>query len=205
MGYSSWNLSRFFSTIHALVVSYLCIIILLTRENLHQFYDIQDDLWSSLFQFSTTYLAADCFMMLLFPTEGDWQYLLHHLIGGGGIYGIWKTGHVWFIGLMFMFTEISTIWLNLSWFLLKQKERSPHALTHVAFVLAGVMLLLTFFIGRILGGAAIWYYLYDVRYEISMIPVWQAIYIYLGSATITSLNCYWFVKLIAKLSGQFTA
>ena len=158
MEYSSHPISRVISFIHALFVSTISIYILMTRiwvflsNPLYEF----DSLWSLMFIVTSIYFSCDITLMLLMPSKGDTSWIIHHIVGGIGMVSTWYSGRMWFLGLLFELTEISTIFLNIIWILLKFKQN--HTLI---FKIAGIFLLLTFFIIRWIGGLIMWYYIYD--------------------------------------------
>jgi len=211
MGWSSWPISRFLSFCHAIccVVAAIKILGTLTSEILWDPGVIRYALWSDMFRVTYCYLAFDIIMMLLFPTKGDWQYITHHFFGGIGIWQFWYFQMGWLIGLIFELTEMSTIFLNITWYLNKSMEETrskgyvPDPATKVSFLIAGLMLLASFFMTRIFGAGVIAYYIYD-HHEFFLQMYWiQYYYLFGGCAIISGLNFYWFFKLLQKLMSQF--
>ena len=199
MGYSSMLISRISSFIHALFVSTCSLIIFFTREwniLLGPLYSY-DSLWCLMFKTTSCYLAGDIILMLLMPSKGDRTWIIHHIIGGIGIFLIWKREKVWLLGLFFELTEISTIFLNITWVHVKTNHTKA-----ISFKFFGILLLLSFFIIRIIGGFVMFYYLH---YYWDIIITWDYIdiyYISLGSIVMFMLNAYWFKKLLAKIIKQ---
>ncbi|KAL6853774.1 hypothetical protein ACP4OV_019803 [Aristida adscensionis] len=130
-GYSSlsrmqkveWN-NRGFSTFHALVAAaisfYLVVISDLFNEDVHNGIIIDRKSWLSdaMFGVSIGYFLTDLVMILwCFPSLGGKEYLLHH---GLSIYAIGLallSGKAHFYILMVLFTEVTTPFVNLRWYL----------------------------------------------------------------------------------------
>jgi len=210
MGWSSNLLSRFASFIHAFNVSAVAIFILLTRSSTTLWNPgyIEDEMWSNMFILTYQYLAVDLALMLIFPTPGDRQFIIHHIFGGLGIFLIWYMKQCWLIGLIFELTELSSVFLNITWYLHKSIEEDaknnlpPNLFRKKLFYQAGVCLLISFFLTRIVGGGVIVYYIYNNYDFIMTIPWFNYIYLLVGSSIISCLNIFWFYKLLAKLTSQ---
>lgn len=212
MGWSSFFMSRVFSFLHALNVSLVAIYILSTRssEVLWNPGVIADEMWGNMFLTSVKYFTVDLFLMLIWPTPGDKQYIIHHIFGNAGIFFTWYFNRCWLIGLIFELTELSSVFLNITWYLHKEMEEKtknnlpPSPVHKLLFLQAGLCLLVSFFLTRIVGGGIIFYYIYDNYDKLRLILNWFTYsYLFIGVTVISSLNVYWFYKLILKLFSQF--
>lgn len=199
MGYSSHPISRIISFIHALVVSTWAVHILTTRDwviLLGPEYEF-DQSWVLMFKITTTYFCCDLMLMLMMPTKGDRMWIIHHIIGGSGLFSMWLTRKTWLVGLFFELTEISTIFLNITWVHIKLK------ITHlITFKVASALLILSYIVIRIWGGLLMFIYLYNFK---SIILTWNLYirsYAILGPTIIFILNIYWFYRLILKAREQ---
>lgn len=199
MGWSNWSASRIGSFLHAIAVSSIAIYLLATRPQsyLWQPDGINDPLLNTMLQIMFTYLGLDCFMMLAFPSKGDRLYLAHHIVGGFGVFMYWHIQIGLFVAVMFELTELSTVFLNITWYLNKTDRRG------FFFKIMGICLLLSFFVTRIYGGCVIYYYLYYHNEKLyQLYSLWQFCYLYGAVTIVFLLNLYWFWKLVEKLLSQ---
>ena len=197
--WSSHPYSRILSFIHACIIVPLCINILITKDRITLMGPeyTHDFLWALMFDITTIYLVFDMFMMLIRPEKNDFVYHVHHIVGGLGIFLIRQLNRVWLLGLFFELTEISTIFLNITWICVKKKKTNT-----LIFKAAGLLLVFFFFFVRIIGGLLMFIYVYNFRDQIISWGPFMYIYIYGGSCLMFSLNSYWFYKLILKIYKQ---
>ena len=211
MRWSSLISSKVISLIHSSCVSVFAIMILLSLD-----FDIlinpgpMEDLtlsthetgiiliWDMMFKMTIYYLACDFLMMLIFPSKTDGPWILHHLVGGLGIYLFSTSKIMWLLGLYFELTELSSVFLNLTWILYKLK-----LVKTLEFKIFAIMLLLSYFIIRIIGGLAAWWYIYH-HYDwlTSNASLFIQIYCFGGTGIIFCMNVMWFYKLIKKFAGK---
>ncbi|KAL5673512.1 hypothetical protein ACJX0J_017818, partial [Zea mays] len=118
-----WN-NRGFSTLHALVAAavsfYLVMISDLFNEDAHNSIIIDRKSWLSdcMFGVSIGYFLTDLTMiMLYFPSLGGNEYLLHHGLSMYAIGLALLSGKAHMYILMVLFTEITTPFVNLRWYL----------------------------------------------------------------------------------------
>lgn len=192
--YSNNPISRIGSFVHAVLVSYLSIYLLIFDSNKLTLYppDIDNYYYNLMFASTVYYLFFDFIFMCLFPTTNDMAWLLHHIIGFSGIFLIWRGPKIWLAGIFFELTELSTVFLNITW--LHIKLNITNTLTFKIFT---ACLILAFFSIRIIGGGFFFLYIYKHINEIMLWDMISKLYILIAPIIIFSLNCYWFYKLIA--------
>ena len=111
--------------------------------------------------------------------------IIHHFVGGFGIYLIANTKMGFFLGFYFSMTEISTPFLNLSWFI-KNK--------YLFLTFYGL-----FMISRILTSPLLLIYLrINEEKIIELVPL-QYFMVYYATLTLILLNFVWFLFLTKKL------
>ena len=122
--------------------------------------------------------------------------LLHHYVGGLGIYMIAANRNGLGLGAYFAATEISTPLLNISWFLHTNKIKGTF--TNLIFGLFYIV----FTISRILTIPFLMYYLYTNNTIIGELSLGKYIMVYGGSLTLVLLNVTWFAMLTKKMVGS---
>ena len=140
---------------------------------------------NTLYFFSSYLFVDGCFQLLDELNSSLLLSLLHHFVGGLGIYIIAKMEMGFFLGYYFAMTEISTIFLNLSWFYRKK------------------YILITFYffftISRIFTIPFLLDFININSKEISNLIPFHYYMVYYGSYTLISLNLIWFAILTKKL------
>ncbi len=139
----------------------------------------------TLFWFSS-YLFIDGIFQL--PDKMSFSLILsilHHFVGSIGIYIIANTKMGFFLGYYFAMTEISTIFLNLSWVL---RNKIIFYIFYIFFVLSRIITIpfLLDFIN------------YNSSEILKLIPFYYNM-VYYGSYTLLTLNFIWFIFLTKKL------
>ena len=144
---------------------------------------------NSLYMFSS-YLIVDGLFQL--PDLSEFSFslvlsILHHFVGGLGIYLIAQNQIGFFLGYYFAFTEISTPFLNLSWFFRGK------------FLF--LIFYLFFFFSRIVTFPFLLEYLSHNTSEIMALQPLQIFMGFYGSYTLILLNLTWFIVLTKKIIG----
>ena len=111
--------------------------------------------------------------------------LLHHFVGGYGIYLISTNRLGFFLGFYFAMTEISTIFLNISW----------HYRTKTTFKI----FYFTFFVCRILTIPLLLSNISKNSFYLTFLPDYYISFIYYGSYCLILLNITWFILLTNHL------
>ena len=205
-----WNTFTYvMSTLNALQCSYLVYYNLILTNSNNQLVGINHLLYSqdtftkySLMLFSS-YLFTDGLFQLLSLTKLEnlkkcltpslITSVLHHFVGGYGIYLMAEQGKGLGLALYFAFTEISTPFINLSWFLHHSKYKNSSFAYLVFMYFYGL-----FFFSRIVSIPVLYIYL-DYNYErIMELPTLHMNMVYYGSYTLVALNSIWYVMLNLK-------
>ena len=141
---------------------------------------------NSLFIFSA-YLCVDGIFQLpdlLNFSFGSILSIIHHMVGGFGIYLIANERLGFFLGFYFAMTEISTPFLNLSWFYR----------TDLTF---GIFYFL-FIFSRIASIPLLLYYLNQNAIHIYQLSSLKSFMCFYASYALIALNCIWSVFLTTK-------
>ena len=111
--------------------------------------------------------------------------MMHHFVGGLGIYMIADSKMGFFLGCYFAMTEISTPFLNLSWFI---REKILFRIFYIFF-----------FLSRIVTIPFLLEYLELNREKIMALSGSQIFMSFYGSHALISLNLIWFVFMTKKM------
>ncbi|EIW84922.1 DUF887-domain-containing protein [Coniophora puteana RWD-64-598 SS2] len=116
------------------------------------------------------------------------------------IYGLAFRPFLQYYGLRFLFWELSTVFLNIHWFLDKTGQSGSQFQ-----LLNGICLLATFFSVRLIWGGKMsfdfWHTLGDIY---NQLPIIYSLVYGVGNVVLQSLNWLWFTKMITALRKRFT-
>lgn len=181
----------------------ICCLLTVLSENVSEYWDLLAPgniyLLNGLYAFAA-YLFVDGFF--LFFTSRNQKNgekitsLLHHFVGGLGIYLIAYNQMGLGLGLYFAGTEASTPFLNI-WKLTSKHYNHNRSLVNFTFVLFAI----TFFIARIVTLPVLWYYIYINTSAIVKLHWFNQLMVYFGSGTLSILNLIWFVFILNKLTN----
>lgn len=150
-----------------------------------------------IFGIAVSYFVWDLCMCMLFFDIYGFTFSIHSsccVI----VYIVASQPFAPYYALTFLFFELSTIFLNIHWFLDKTKQTG--SLTQLV---NGVILLTTFFSARILYGFYISFYLlsdlHDQRLKINTFLLSVTVFLIF---TLNSLNVFWFRKMILSASKR---
>jgi hypothetical protein len=153
---------------------------------LYNIYYIADEKSLKSLYFFASYLFVDGIFQLFDKLSLNLILsLLHHFVGGLGIYIIADTQMGFFLGYYFAMTEFSTIFLNLYWFYRKK------------FIL--IIFYIFFVICRIFTSPILFEFLSANSQNISTVEPLYYNMVYYGIYTLTILNFIWFVFLTKKV------
>lgn len=138
-----------------------------------------------------TYLFVD-FVFIILTNTYDTISILHHVVGGLGIYFIASQRQGLGLGIYFAWTEISTPLLNLSWLYHSKKIKAVK--TFIAFYIA-------FFVSRILTIPSILNYINYNSKLINKLPIFYYMMVYGGSWCLIIINVIWLVLLTSKIKS----
>jgi len=189
--------NTFFSMANALQCVYM-VFYYFESDYLNLLYTGKDYVINSLFWFSS-YLFIDGFfkvksVITICDTKGITS-LLHHFVGGLGIFMIAYNRKGLGLGIYFAFTELSTPFLNISW--LAHLHNYKH--TKILFLLFYI----TFALCRIITIPWLLYYLVRNYSLIETLPWYDYSMVYGGCLTLILLNIIWFVMLTKMIKKQF--
>ncbi|KAF5470296.1 hypothetical protein F2P56_010818 [Juglans regia] len=146
-----WN-NRGFSTFHALLVAFASLYLLLLSDTFDENSDGDllvrrtSALSDTLLGFSIGYFISDLAMILwLFPALGGLEYVLHHGLSMFSIFFSLISGQVQFYILMVLFSESTTPFVNLRWYLDVAGQKNSNL-----YIFNGVALFLGWLVARIL-------------------------------------------------------
>ncbi|KAL0914881.1 hypothetical protein M5K25_015268 [Dendrobium thyrsiflorum] len=195
-----WN-NRGFSTFHAILVAaisfYLLVLSDLYKERtaVGSIIDRKSLLSDSLCGISIGYFLTDLGMILwYFPALGGVEYVLHHVLSMYAIALSLISGQAQYYILMVLFSEITTPFVNLRWYLDAYGQKSS-----MLYICNGVALFLGWLAARILLFIFFFVHMYlhfdQVRtifplgfYSILSVPPLIAV-----------MNVYWFLKIFKGL------
>ena len=191
------NFTRIMSTLNALQCVSMTIYnvyLYYTQDNvfpLEHLYYFPDTYSTKSLMYFCSYLYIDgIFEFLNGIVSQSFSYmtmlsLLHHFIGGYGIYLIASTRLGFFIGLYFAMTEFSTIFLNLSWCF---RKRSFFLLFYITFIAC-----------RIVTIPFLLLYVKNNYFYLTFLPKYQVNMVYYGSFALISLNLFWYILMTRKI------
>ena len=186
-----WDIfTRIISTLNALNCIYMIYYELFQSPPnklgmLNLYYVASDYSLKTLFQFSHYLLVDGTFQI---PDIGSFQTLLsilHHFVGGIGIYMIADNKMGFYLGFYFAMTEISTPFLNLSWFFRYKR----------LFLIFYIF----FFLSRIVTIPFLLEYLSRNTEYILTLPTHQNLMCFYASYALIMLNVIWFIFMTKKL------
>jgi hypothetical protein len=189
---SKWDtFTRIISTFNALQCTYMIFIVVkneLLRSDIFSIYYSPTDYYTNTLFIFAGYLFVDG-LFCLPDLYTDFSFglilsILHHVIGGYGIYLIADTKLGFFLGFYFAMTEISTPLLNLSWYYRKD----------IFFNLFYVF----FFMYRIVTIPILLKYLSENAVEISKLDPLRVFMSFYASYALIVLNIIWFLFITQK-------
>ncbi|KAG0539905.1 hypothetical protein BDA96_03G362400 [Sorghum bicolor] len=192
-----WN-NRGFSTLHALVAAavsfYLVMISDLFNEDAHNSIIIDRKSWlsDSMFGVSIGYFLTDLTMILLyFPSLGGKEYLLHHGLSMYAIGLALLSGKAHMYILMVLFTEVTTPFVNLRWYLDVAGQKTCNL-----YLYNGVALFVGWLIARIILFIYMFthmYFHFDQARSIFTLGFYSLVGV---PSAVAVMNVFWFWKIL---------
>lgn len=142
-----WN-NRGFSTFHALVAAVVSFYLVVISDLFHSNIIIDRNSWLSdaMFGVSIGYFLTDLVMILwYFPSLGGKEYLLHHGLSMYAICLALLSGKAHMYILMVLFTEATTPFVNLRWYLEVAGKK-----THNLYLYNGLALFVGWLVARVI-------------------------------------------------------
>jgi len=180
-----WNkFTRLMSCINAIQCT--CMVLFAETASMYDIYYVAEESSLKSLFFFASYLFVDGTFQIL----DEWNLnlmlsVLHHFVGGLGIYIIVNMQMGFFLGYYFAMTEISTIFLNFAWF---YRKRFTLIIFYVSFTIC-----------RILSIPFLFEFLKSNAEDISFLTPFHYNMVYYGSYTLTILNFIWFILLTKKI------
>lgn len=198
-----WDLfTRGVSTCNAINCVWLVSIWVFPNYNKYFCLNYQGDVLftNGMFLFSSYLFVDGVFYLPQFLFNPSVQMLttiLHHFVGGLGIYVIASLNRGLGLAAYFAWTEVSTPLLHMSWLLYSNNIKNMYSkMVFGCFYI-------TFFLVRIVSIPTLLKYLYVNYQQINQDPLFHRIMVYGGSGTLICLNVIWFTILTLKLKKLF--
>ncbi|XP_058075205.1 uncharacterized protein LOC131223733 isoform X2 [Magnolia sinica] len=195
-----WN-NRGFSTFHALLAAaisfYLVVLSDLFRDDGHDELVINrhSTLSNTILGVSIGYFLADLGMILwCFPALGGKEYVVHHGLSMYSILLALMSGQAQIYILMVLFTEITTPFVNLRWYLDVAGQKSSKL-----YVYNGIALFVGWLVARVLLFIFFFTHMYLHFDQVKMIFPLGFYSILMVPPMISLLNLFWFWKILKGL------
>lgn len=142
------------------------------------------------------YMVADIFIMLLWCHVGIKEligFVCHHLATVFAYFYVSVYGILCYFAMLRLLAEVSTPAMNQRWFF----DASGYKRGSIVVVLNGCLMLVTFFLFRIVVLPLFWYQIWVVTGTDSVTKLGHIQYtvMYLPSLILDALNIYWFYKM----------
>ncbi|XP_047059614.1 TLC domain-containing protein 4-B-like [Lolium rigidum] len=191
-----WN-NRGFSTFHALVAAavsfYVVMVSGLFSEDINNSILIGRKSWlsDSMFGVSIGYFLTDLAMILwYFPSLGGKEFLLHHGLSMYAIGLALFSGKAHMYILMVLFTEATTPFVNLRWYLDVAGQK-----THRLYLCNGLALFVGWLVARIILFVYFFSHMYFHFDQVKSIFALGFYSIMTVPPTIAAMNVFWFWKI----------
>jgi len=204
-----WNTyTRAMSTLHSIIIiSVSFYIIYLFKDNPYELLNLEfpnkhpNEIiyieYTNIFMLF--YLLVDCLFLISEDTESNKiSTLIHHLVGIAGMFCFINWNNMVYNSLYYSLTELTTIFLNMSWFMIKAKYNKGR-FTLFLFGFNTIILWVMWLIIRLGGSILLFNQLYVDYFKIlnlSPVPIFMIV---VGNTTVSLLNIYWFFKLTYKI------
>ncbi|CAM6114879.1 unnamed protein product [Calypogeia fissa] len=203
-----WD-NRAFSTSHAIFCGFAAGYLLLVSDTFHDDRPFGPVAFrSTIFSFftlgfSTGYFLADLVMIVwLYPSLGgleivrflqaiDWGMVLHHFLSLGSVVLGNYTAHAHYYILMVLFSEISTPFINIRWYLIESGLKNSKA-----YLYNGVALFLVWLGVRVLMFMYFFYHLYIHYDEIRDLYAPGFYFMFTAPPGLALMNLFWFYKIL---------
>lgn len=208
-----WNsYTRIMSTIHSSIIILICFYIIYLFK--HDPYTLLDFNFPTMYPKEMLYIKYMNIVMLVYLVI-DFLFLIsedteknidstitHHVAGALGMLGFINYNILAYNSLYCSLTEITTIFLNISWFMMKSDYNKSNFRLFI-FIVNTFILWILWLVIRIGGGIMLFVCIfrdYKVISELGIIPIFM---IFVVNSIVFSLNILWFYKLTIKIIEQF--
>ncbi|KAE9596102.1 hypothetical protein Lal_00031215 [Lupinus albus] len=200
-----WN-NRGFSTIHALLVSctsfYLLVISDLFSEDSHEdpVVNRSSTLSNTVFGISIGYFVTDLAMIFwYFPALGGLQYVLHHGLSMFSIILSLLSGEVQIYVLMILFSEMTTPFVNLRWYLDAAGLKSCKL-----YIVNGIAMFFGWLVARILLFIYFFYHMWTHFDEVKEVLPLSFYTLLVVPPVLAMMNIIWFWKIVKGVVKTLT-
>lgn len=200
-----WN-NRGFSTFHAFIVAagsfYLVVLSDLFAENSHgeSIVKKKSVLSDTMLGISTGYFLSDLGMILwYYPVLGGLEYVLHHGLSMFSIILSLISGQAQIYILMVLFSESTTPFVNLRWYLDVAKQKSSKL-----YICNGIALFLGWLVARIFLFIYFFVHMYHHFDQVREIFPLGFYSILVVSPLLSAMNLFWFWKIAKGLVKTLT-
>ncbi|KAG5567129.1 hypothetical protein RHGRI_002634 [Rhododendron griersonianum] len=199
-----WN-KRGFSTFHALVVAVASFYLLLFSNLFDEgsraglIVNRRCTLSDTTLGISLGYFLSDLAMIVWqFPALGGLEFVLHHGLSIGSIFVPLVTGHAHVYVLMVLFTESTTPFVNLRWYLDVVGQKNSKLYTF-----NGVALFLMWLVARILLFIFFFYHMFTHLYQVKEVFPLGFYGLLVVPPMLAVMNLFWFWKITEGLVKTF--
>lgn len=188
---------RVTSTIHAVSVTILAILTLITDSKLHRnkvLYNTPEI--SFTLNLVIGYMAYDLITMLAYKELYEFESIIHHIVSAIAFYACTNHGVFTFIALARLTSEASTLFINIRWLLLTFKMKYSKLYVYNGFLIA-----IFFGLFRICPIIPIWYQFYLSTFvkEYELMSLGFKFICVFSSLPLDCLNVYWFYLIINSM------
>ncbi|MCO5569810.1 hypothetical protein L7F22_023524 [Adiantum nelumboides] len=191
-----WD-NRGFSTAHAIVVSTIAAYLVFVSD----FFQEDEAYGSVIFRssifsqvilgVSIGYFISDLAMILWFyPALGGKEYVLHHFLSMSSLAMCVYSGQGHFYLYLVLFSEITTPFVNLRWYLSKAGMKSSSA-----YVLNGLFLFFGWLIARVLLFIYFFVHFYLHYDQVRQVFTIGFYYLFISPPALALMNVIWFYKV----------
>ncbi|XP_058205439.1 uncharacterized protein LOC131319268 [Rhododendron vialii] len=195
-----WN-NRGFSTFHALVVAVASLYLLLLSDLFDEgsraelIVDRRCTLSDTTLGISLGYFLSDLAMIVWqFPALGGLEFVLHHGLSMFSIFLSLVSGQAQVYILMVLFTESTTPFINLRWYLDVAGQKNSKLYTF-----NGVALFLMWLVARILLFIFFFYHMYTHFYQVKEVFPLGFYSLLVVPPMLAVMNLFWFWKITKGL------
>ncbi|KAF3973779.1 hypothetical protein ACB098_08G076300 [Castanea mollissima] len=195
-----WN-NRGFSTFHALIVAFASLYLLLLSDEFDEkshgdlIISRTSTLSDMLLGFSLGYFLSDLAMILwLFPALGGLEYVLHHGLSMSSILLSLISGQARIYILMVLFSESTTPFVNLRWYLDVAGQKNSKLYTY-----NGIALFLGWLVARIFLFIFFFAHMFSHFDQVKKIFPFGFYNLLVVSPVLAIMNVFWFWKIVRGL------
>lgn len=192
---------RITSSIHAVLVTILAILVLLFDEELNQNRLLYQTPEISLtLNIVIGYMCYDLITMLAYKELYEFESIIHHVVSATAFYACTHYGVFTYIALLRLTSEASTLLINIRWILLTLKMKYSKL-----YYFNGMAIIAVFGLFRVLTIVPIWYefYLSSLNVKFDQVSLLFKVICVITSVPLDVLNVYWYYLIINGMLRYF--